>query len=149
MRTKIAPLMTSVSTFVVTLAVIIVAMLPADALAATKYKIDVEVTGEANAATKTEAVKASPTITQNAGTTSTFKISAADKGDRLRITVTAAEPDGETVVVDLKIEMRQTDGSFTTSTSKVKTTLGTATSMALETDTGAELDLSLKVTKAP
>lgn len=126
-----------------------VVAISAEALAATKYKIDVEVTGEANAATITEAVKTSPTITQNAGITSTFKISAIDKGDRLRITVTAAKPEDETVMVDLKIEMRQTDGTCTTSTSKVKATRGTATSMPLETDTGSELDLSLKVTKAP
>jgi hypothetical protein len=149
MLTKIAHFARRTSAIGFAAAVMLVGAMPVQALAATKYKIDVEVTGEANAATKTEAVKASPTITQNAGTTSTFKISALDKGDRLRITVTAAEPDGETVMVDLKIEMRQTDGSFTTSTSKVKATLGTATSMALETDTGAELDLSLKVTKAP
>ncbi len=123
--------------------------LPTQAHAVTKYKIDVAVTGEANAATKTEALNAMPTLIQNAGSTSTFKISASDKTDRLRVTVTAAEPEGETVMVDLKIEMRQSDGNFTTSSSKIKVTLGTATSMALETDTGVELDLSLKVSKAP
>jgi hypothetical protein len=131
------------------IAALILGAMPAHALAVTKYKIDIEVSGEANASTKTEAFKSSPTMIQNANVASTFKISAVDKSDRLRLTVTAAEPEGETVMVDLKIEMRQSDGSYTNSASKIKATLGTAISMALETDTGAELDLSLKLSKAP
>ena len=140
---------TPTAQLIVSAAVFIMLALPTQVLAATKYKIELEVSGEANAATKTEAFKSAPTMVQIAGASSTFKISAPDKTDRLRISTTVAEPEGDTVMVELKIEMRQTDGTYTNSSSRIKATLGTATSMALETDTGGEIELSLKVSKAP
>lgn len=149
MLTKIAHFARRTSAIGFAAAVMLVGAMPIQALAATKYKIDLELIGEANAATKVEASKSSASMTLNAGASNTAPLGPIGKPNHLRATIALGEPEGETVMVDIKIELQQTNGSFTTSTSKVKATLGTATSMALETDTGAELDLSLKVTKAP
>ncbi len=149
MFTKIVRLAPRISAFVASLAMIIVIAVPAEALAATKYKVDLELIGEANAAAKIEASKSSASMSLTAGVVNTAPMGPIGKPNHLKATITLGEPDGESVLADMKIELQQANGSFTTSSSKIKVILSTATSMALETDTGAELDFSLKVTKAP
>jgi hypothetical protein len=105
-----------------------------------KYKIEIEISRDGKLERKMA-------IENEAGKESTIKI-GEDKQADLKLSIMANAAEGDQVPLELKIEMRQADDKVTTSNQKIKTKLGVTTNVGVETDSGADIEFSFKVTKS-